>query len=86
MEEQIQKMVFNPIIGKIATIVIEVTVIWLIIKMIQRNLFSHFLVTDYEIKEVKKINYRPRKYLVLKHQMKFSLKNSTILAECAFIT
>lgn len=87
MEEQIQKLVFNPITGNITTLVIEVAVIWLIIKMIQRNLFRHFIITVSDIIVItKKLNNRPRKRLFLKHPMKFSLKNSTILAECAFNT
>lgn len=40
MEEQIQKFLFNPTVGKIATIIIGVAVIWLIIKAIQKSLFS----------------------------------------------
>lgn len=40
MEEQIQKILFNPTVGKIATIFIGIAVIWLIIKAIQRSLIS----------------------------------------------
>jgi small-conductance mechanosensitive channel len=40
MEEQIQEFLFNPIVGKIATILIGVALIWIIIKMIQKNLLS----------------------------------------------
>ena len=40
MEEQIKSFLFNPTVGKIATIFIGVAVIWIIIKVIQRNLFS----------------------------------------------
>ncbi len=40
MEEQIQKLLFNPAVGKIATLFIGVAIIWIIIKGIQRTLFS----------------------------------------------
>ncbi|MFA9388733.1 MAG: mechanosensitive ion channel family protein [Prolixibacteraceae bacterium] len=40
MEEQIKELLFDPIVGKIATIVIGVAVIWVLIKAIQRNFFS----------------------------------------------
>ncbi len=38
--ETLQKILFNPTAGKITTLFIGVAVIWMIIKMIQRNLFS----------------------------------------------
>ncbi len=40
MEEQIQKILFNPTVGKIVAIIIGVAIIWLIIKAVQRNVFS----------------------------------------------
>jgi small-conductance mechanosensitive channel len=40
MEEQIKKFLFDPTIGKIASILIGVAIIWIIIKAIQRNLFT----------------------------------------------
>ena len=40
MEEEIKKILFNPTVGKIATIIIGVAIIWVLIKAIQRNLFS----------------------------------------------
>lgn len=40
MEEQLQKFLFNPTVGKIATVFLGITIIWLIIKAIQRNLLS----------------------------------------------
>lgn len=40
MEEQIQKFLFNPTTGKIVTIFIGVALIWMLIKVIQKNLFS----------------------------------------------
>ncbi len=38
MEEQIQKFLFDPTVGKIVTIFIGIAIIWLIIKTIQRSL------------------------------------------------
>ncbi|WP_373548479.1 hypothetical protein [Haliscomenobacter sp.] len=46
MEEQIQKILFNPTVGKIATIFIGVAVIWLIIKALQKNFFSRIKDND----------------------------------------
>jgi len=40
MDEQIQKLLFNPTVGKIATIIIGIAIIWLIVKALQKNLFS----------------------------------------------
>jgi len=40
MEEQILKYLYDPVVGKISTIIIGIAVIWLIIKYIQKNLFS----------------------------------------------
>jgi len=40
MEEQIKKFLFDPTVGKIASILIGVAIIWIIIKAIQRNLFT----------------------------------------------
>jgi small-conductance mechanosensitive channel len=40
MEEQIQNFLFNPVVGKIAAIFIGVAVIWIIVKALQKNLFS----------------------------------------------
>jgi len=40
MEVQIQKFLFDPTVGKIVTIFIGVAIIWIIIKVLQRSLFS----------------------------------------------
>ncbi len=40
MEEQVKKFLFDPTVGKIAAIIIGVAIIWVIIKAIQRNLFT----------------------------------------------
>ena len=40
MEEQIRKFLFNPTVGKIVTLLIGIAIIWTIIKILKRNLFS----------------------------------------------
>lgn len=40
MEEYIRKFLFNPAVGKIVALLIGVAIIWAIIKVLQRNLFS----------------------------------------------
>ncbi|MDO9001281.1 MAG: mechanosensitive ion channel [Bacteroidota bacterium] len=40
MDEQIQKFLFNPIVGRLATIFLGIAIIWIIIKALQKNLFS----------------------------------------------
>ncbi|PKP42664.1 MAG: transporter [Bacteroidetes bacterium HGW-Bacteroidetes-13] len=40
MENQIQEILFNPVVGKIATIFIGLIIIWIVIKSIQKNFFS----------------------------------------------
>lgn len=40
MEDNIQKFLFNPTVGKIAAIFIGIGIIWALIKYIQRNIFS----------------------------------------------
>jgi len=40
MSDKIKEYLFNPTIGKLATIIIGVVIIWIIIKLIQRKLFS----------------------------------------------
>src|SRR5665647_364252 len=40
MYEQIKKIFFNPTAGKITTIIIGIAIIWIIIKALQKNLFS----------------------------------------------
>ncbi len=40
MEEQLRKFLFDPTIGKIATVFLGIIIIWLVIKAIQRNLLS----------------------------------------------
>lgn len=40
MEEQLKELLFNPTVGKIATVVIGIIIIWLMIKVIQKNLIT----------------------------------------------
>jgi hypothetical protein len=40
MEEQIQEYLYNPTVGKIVSFLIGIAVIWMLIKAIQKNLFS----------------------------------------------
>jgi small-conductance mechanosensitive channel len=46
MEEQIKIFLSNPTVIKIATILIGIALIWLLIKVIQRNLFSKIIDND----------------------------------------
>ena len=54
MEDTLTKFLFDPTVGKIATIFIGIAVIWLIIKTIQKNILS-------KIKETEN-RYRARKF------------------------
>lgn len=40
MEQELQKYLFNPTVGKLVTLCIGIAIIWVIVKVIQRNLFS----------------------------------------------
>jgi small-conductance mechanosensitive channel len=40
MEDQLKKFLFDPTVGKLATILIGIIVIWLVIKAVQRNFIS----------------------------------------------
>ncbi len=53
MEEQLKKILFNPTVGRIATIIIGIAIIWIIIKAIQRNLFSKINDNDHRYKAKK---------------------------------
>ncbi|NKI27597.1 mechanosensitive ion channel [Arenibacter sp. 6A1] len=57
MEEQIQKFLFNPTVGKIAAIFIGTAIIWLIIKAIQRNLFTKIKENDNRYRAKKFSNF-----------------------------
>lgn len=53
MEEQLQKFLYNPIVGKLATIFLGIAIIWLIIKAIQKKLFSKIKDNDHRYKAKK---------------------------------
>lgn len=57
MEQQIEKILFNPLVGKITAILIGVVIIWFIIKVIQRNLFSKIKDNDNRYKAKKFGNF-----------------------------
>ncbi|MEO7263656.1 MAG: mechanosensitive ion channel domain-containing protein [Ferruginibacter sp.] len=46
MEENLKKLLFNPAMGKIATLIIGVAIIWIIIKALQKSLFSKIKDSD----------------------------------------
>jgi len=53
MEEQITSLLYNPTVGKISTIFIGVAIIWLLVKGIQKNLFSRIHDADNRYKAKK---------------------------------
>jgi len=53
MEEEIKKYLFNPTIGKLVAIFIGIAIIWLILKAIQRSLFSKIKDNDNRYKAKK---------------------------------
>ncbi|MEN9599467.1 MAG: hypothetical protein RL596_1786 [Bacteroidota bacterium] len=46
MEDQIKQIIFNSSVGKIATVFFGIAIIWLIIKAIQKNIFSKIKDSD----------------------------------------
>jgi small-conductance mechanosensitive channel len=53
MEEEIQKYLYNPTVGKIVSFLIGVAIIWVLIKAVQRNLFSKIKDNDNRYKAKK---------------------------------
>jgi len=53
MEEEIQKYLYNPTVGKLVTFIIGVAIIWVLIKLIQKNLFSKIKDNDNRYKATK---------------------------------
>ena len=47
MEEQLKNILFNPTVGRIATIIIGIAIIWIIIKVVQKNLFTKIRDNDH---------------------------------------
>lgn len=46
MNEQLEQILFHPTVGKVATIIIGVAIIWLVIKALQKSLFSRIKDND----------------------------------------
>lgn len=57
MNETLEKYLFDPTIGKIATLIIGIGIIWVIIKMIQNNLFSRIRENDNRYRAKKISNF-----------------------------
>ncbi|AWG21524.1 transporter [Flavobacterium faecale] len=57
MDDTIQKYLYDPTIGKVSTIVIGIAVIWLLIRVIQRNLLSKIQGNDNHYRAKKFSNY-----------------------------
>jgi small-conductance mechanosensitive channel len=53
MEEEIQKYLYNPTVGKLVTFVIGVAIIWMLIKLLQKNIFSKIKDNDNRYKAKK---------------------------------
>lgn len=53
MEEVIQKYLYNPTVGKIVTFLIGVAIIWMLIKALQKNIFSKIKDNDNRYKAKK---------------------------------
>lgn len=57
MEEEFKKYLFNPTIGKIVAIFIGIAIIWLILKVVQKNIFSKIKENDHRYKAKKFSNF-----------------------------
>lgn len=57
MEEELKNFLFNPTIGKIVAIFIGIAIIWLVLKAIQKNLFSKIKESDNRYKAKKFSNF-----------------------------
>ncbi len=57
MEEQIRDILFNPVVGKLVTIFIGIAVIWILVKALQKNLFSKIKDTDNRYRSKKLSSY-----------------------------
>ena len=53
MEEQIQSYLYNPTVGKIVTFLIGVAVIWVLINLLQKRLFTKIKINDNRYKAKK---------------------------------
>ena len=57
MEEQIREILYNPTVGKLVTIFIGIAVIWILVKALQKNLFSKIKDTDNRYRSKKFSSY-----------------------------
>ncbi len=57
MEEQIREILYNPTVGKLVTIFIGIAVIWILVKALQKNLFSKIKDTDSRYRSKKFSSY-----------------------------
>ena len=53
MEEQLKMILSNPTIGRIATIIIGIAIIWIVIKTVQKNLFTKIKDNDHRYRAKK---------------------------------
>ncbi|MFT5249978.1 MAG: small-conductance mechanosensitive channel [bacterium] len=53
MEKEIQEYLYNPTVGKLVTFIIGVAIIWMLIKLVQKNLFSKIKDNDNRYKAKK---------------------------------
>ncbi|MBK0378423.1 mechanosensitive ion channel family protein [Mucilaginibacter segetis] len=57
MEQQLKEFLFNPTIGKIVTLLVGTAIIWVIIKSLQKNLFSRIKSNENSYKAKKLSNF-----------------------------
>ena len=53
MEEKLHEFLFNPTVGKLATVFLGILIVWLIVKTIQKNLLSRISDTDHRYRAKK---------------------------------
>ena len=57
MDEEFKKFLFNPTVGKLVAVFIGIAIIWLILKAVQKNLFSKIKESDNRYKAKKFSNF-----------------------------
>ena len=53
MIEQLQKFLFDPVVGKISALIIGIAIIWILVKLVQKNLLSKIKENDNRYKAKK---------------------------------
>lgn len=53
MAEQLKMILSNPTVGRIATIIIGIAIIWIIVKTVQKNIFTKIKDNDHRYKAKK---------------------------------